>query len=215
MNSLIEINNIKKAMEQYRKEEEEYREYIRTSSQELVECAGLFLDMRGKLTSFQKFMVEGVLSDNAPGNAGLGWVGTILDGQEFMNLPSAMVSLLHDISYNILDDGMMGIAQIKVFDNIEEWARENNLKLAGPANREVVAYAVWTGEYWDGRDGTIGKNYVRKHDHCFRMPYVRSCRSVHLTKLEQFIGILKTVDDPSNYDERDNLRNGVLDFLFK
>lgn len=195
-----ELHLAEEAMKQYAEEEKEYNEYVHTEPADIAKIAGIVLDIRGRLSSFQKSQARDVLSDAAPSRAGLAWTWAILDENEFLSLPSAMVSFLHDVSYNILDDGFMGISRVEVVDD--------------HSGRTAMFYAIWTGEQLLDKEQYIGEHCIKNNSHWLKSPRLISCSTSHIKNLDQFVRILETLASPDSYDAHDWLKQGVLDFMF-
>ena len=206
-----EIHFAEQAKEQYAREEEECNEYISTHSTEMAKCASSLLDMRENLSSFRKGQVIDVLNDNAPELESIGYVRAILDDKEFLMLPSSLRLFLQELSYHILDDGVLHITRIEVFDDIKAWLRDTGREWKAE-NWTIVSYAIWEGE--DTKED-IGESWIRRNDYHLHMPRVVSLRTVSFRNIRQFARVLETLAEPGNYDDYDMLKNGVLDFMFE
>ena len=114
-----------KAMEQYKEEAASFDKYIE-ENKDLVPLADAIVSLR---ENFRDDVLSRAnvcqLLYHIDSKKTLRSFKYVLDKEEHMNLPSSMESLVHEISYNIEDDGCIDLCRVKIRKK-DMWACQEN-----------------------------------------------------------------------------------------
>ena len=201
--------NTLKATEQYEREEQEYYDYLRNHPH-MKECAKAILYLRENLPKFEKWDVMNILYNyEMEGDTFLSDFSTIMDVNEFMRLPKALVSMLSSIEYNIVDDGYLHLYEIQVVNDIKSLCKEKTLK-----NKASFHYVLSAIEPTSAKN-TYGKKWLSRHEFMFVNPKYKCSKDTWFKTVDNFVEFLKILSDTKNYTKNGYVKESVLKKYFK
>lgn len=194
-----------KAMEQYKEEAASFDKYIE-ENKDLVPLADAIVSLR---ENFRDDVLSRAnvcqLLYHIDSKKTLRSFKYVLDKEEHMNLPSSMESLVHEISYNIEDDGCIDLCRVKIRKK-DMWALPGECKYT-----TAVEYYLSTNVL--SSDENERKNYEDKR--MLENAKIVSHERRFFGSVGKFIEFLKMLEDEGMYNEVGQLKSGCFDDFFK